>query len=168
MIRIIVYPVIAFLVFVIDYNIIYNKDFLITPIYTIFNISVAIFFAYYLTQKKNDERKLKETAENIINKIQNIISDDYLYNINEGTNKRKLLMMHRQIGNKMFLLNSVKNELKLSPEITYIKNTFQDYRNFVGEHINNIDYLSNSEDILMKLIGLIDDKLDEIIVKLYK
>lgn len=46
-------------IILIIYNLLYNGDFFKIPLYALVNIIIAVLFAYYLTQLKNDERKKK-------------------------------------------------------------------------------------------------------------
>lgn len=150
------------------YNIKYNTSFFQAPIYTILNLIVAVFFAYFLTQRKNDERKLKEKAENLIDKIQIVINDKRFVHITSKEDIEFLLMMQRSISNRVEILIGLKDKLIFPKEIEYIKENFTSYKEIIGNHFQDVDYLSKSEKDLYNKIMLIDSKLDEMRIKLYQ
>lgn len=149
------------------YNFKNNSTFFDIPVYTILNLIVATFFAFYLTQKKQDERKFKETAERLIYKIQNTISSEKMYRIKNEKDIEDLKLTHRTISNRIETLDKLKDKLNYKKEIEYIKDKFKTYRELFGNHINDVNHLTNSERDLFNFIELIDNKLDEILLSLF-
>lgn len=150
------------------YNIKSYVKFFETPLYSILNLLVAVIFAYFFTQKKNDERKLKENAENLINKIQVKLNDPRAYKILSKEDANHLKIIQRDVDNIINILDSVKEKLNSVDEINYIKSNFLSYTEISGNHIEDIDYLVKSEKDLLNKITLIDNKLDFIKINFYK
>lgn len=162
--------VLLFLVFIIILaicNIKHNEDFFKIPLYNILNLFIAVVIAYYLTQRKNDERKLKEKAEELIDKIQNKLNSGQAYNITSSEDIAYVLLMHRSISNWLRLLEKLKDKLKFKNELAYINENFRSYKEFIGNHVSDLDYLSKSRKELENYILLMDNKLDEIKISMY-
>ena len=149
------------------FNIKHNDNFFEISLYNVLNLVIAVAIAYYLTQRKNDERKLKEKAEEIVEKIQIKLNDGQAYNINSDEDIAYVLLMHRSISNWIRLLDSIKEKLKFETEVNYISENYKNYKEFIGNHINDIDYLAKSRKELENYILLIDNKLDEIKISMY-
>lgn len=150
------------------YNVKNNTDFFDAPIYTIINILVAVFFAYYLTQRKTDERKLKEKAECIIDKIQLAINDERSYKITSKNDVDFLKIKQRTVSNQIEVLSTLNDKLKFTEKIMYIRDRYVEYKELTGNHIEDIEHLTKSETDLLNKILLIDNKLDEMKIDLYK
>lgn len=150
------------------YNGITNKEFWNMSLYNILTLLVAVVVAFYFTQKNNDIRKTKEKAENIFEKIQDIINQDKYYRIDEKTDERELNMMKRTVNNKLKLLEKESSIINNDSEMKYLREKFDEYRAFIDDHINDKKYLEKSEIELKKILNLMDDKIDEIRLKLYK
>lgn len=150
------------------YNFKTNTLFLIAPAYTILNLLVAVVFAYYLAQRKNDERKLKEKAEDLIDKIQIAINDERSYRVTTKQDVDCLKIRQRTISNQIDILFSLKDKLSCTGNIEYIKEKYIEYKELTGNHIEDLEYLTKSEKDLLNKILLIDNKLDEMKMDLYK
>ena len=138
----------------------------------VMTILVAVGIAFWATQRKNDQRKMKEEAERIIEKIQSFVSSDCFINIpSDGdteTIQRNINAYNRKINNYISILNEYGQLLSFSDETDYIQKTFEEYKSTVGNHINNPDYLSDSSIDFERMSANINNKCEEIIVKLYK
>lgn len=128
---------------------------------------VAVVIAYYFTKSDNKITKKREIIESILDKIQFQINQPKYYKLKE-TDEKDLYMMKRAINNKIALLENSAKRIKISTDIKYIKEKFNDYRSLIDEHITDKDYLVKSEKELRKMLMLIDDKIDEIKLKLYE
>ena len=136
--------------------------------YNISTIIIAIFLAFMFTQKKNDERKLKEIAERLITMIQQLIGDERFYKIKSKEDINFIRIQIRTVSNKIACLEGIEQKLYIKDEIVYIKKIFNDYEEIFGAYINDSDCLEKSENIFLNKILLIQSKCDSIIVKLYK
>ena len=150
------------------YNLIIQKSsFFNMSLFEITSLSVAVLVAYYFSQKKNDERKLKEEAANIIAKIQKIINSDEASKINCECDVVILVRLQRNISNKIDILQKMAKRLGCQDDMDYISGKFKEYREFTGEKMADINYLHESENQLKNMLSCIDDKCDYIKLLLY-
>lgn len=149
-------------------NMLFYDKFFEIPIYNLLNLGIAILFAYYFVQKKNDERKLKEIVENIINKIQATVADEASSNFSNPIDTKKILQILRTTNNKIQILIDLEDDLNINDDVEFIKRNFNKYRELIGSNIYNIKILQSKEKELKKQLRLIENKCDELKVKLYK
>ena len=132
---------------------------------------MAIVVTFYLVQKKNDERKIKEKLEDVLSKFQLIILSPTAL-LKNNFNQNEILLVVRTANNKLNLLTKYveKYELKeLTKEIEYIADKYNEYRVFIGDNLRDEEYLKNqkAKDNVQRLLSCIDDKCDEIKLCLY-
>ncbi len=156
------------LIILVIYNIRNNSNFYDTPIIYILNLLVAVIFAYYLTQKKSDTRNFKQEIENIVDKIQIIVNNPRLVNITSSEDVSYILAMHRTLSNKILILEENEKALNISEDIKVVREKFERYRELIGNHSEDIEYLSKSSNDITSIISIIDDRLDKIRISLYK
>lgn len=150
------------------YNTKHNPQFFSASSTQVVTLIVALVVAFWATQFKNDERKQKEHAESIINKLQQIVSDESFVIINEDSNTQDILMRNKKISNCITILKKYADNLSFKSDAEYIENEFKEYRSLVDEKIKDLDYLSKSESMLRKYAENIDSKCDSITFNLYK
>lgn len=150
----------------------YREEFLKISIGQVLTILVAICIAFWATQRKNDQRKMKEKAERIIEKIQCCVSSESFINVpidgDDETNRQKINSYNRKINNYINILKEYGELLSFTNEADYIQKEFESYRSTIGNHINNPDYLSDSSIDFERISANINNKCEEIIVELYK
>lgn len=100
--------------------------------------------------------------------IKNTISESSVCKIDPTMDKSIITMRNRDIGNKMDLLERYKNEFGFSEDFDGAKKQFEEYRSTIDNHIDDLDYLSKSELELKRPITLMDNKIFEAMLKLYK
>lgn len=149
------------------YNICTNNKFWEASAVNCLTIGVAIVISYYLVQKQNDRRKQKDIVLDLIMKIQALISQRSAYDF-EGQDTSEITMRLRDLNNKVHILEAVKDRFQISNEVEFIRNKYDEYSNFIGDNIGNLDYLLQSQRVLKRPIELIDSKLVEIALKLYE
>ena len=161
--------IIIAIIVLIYYNLKNNNlsDFLIAPLYSLVTVLVAIVFAFFFTQRKNDERKVKENAELLLDKIQHIISDERFCVIQKKEDVDFLLIQIRALSNKIDCFKKIQGKLGITKEINYIIAVFNQYEEYIGNHNTDILHLANSYTDLHNKIVLIDDKCDHIKIQLY-
>lgn len=152
---------------------IYNngwKDFIKMNAYEIVTIAIALLVTYYLTERKNDIRKLNNKIENICNNMQVYLREEYGITPSKK-NKEKVLMNIRYISNKIHILEKLSEKNKeIKDSISYIKKEHKKYIEFVDDNFDQEDIYfqeENRREKLKSIINNIDNKLDEIIVYLY-
>lgn len=159
---------ILLLIGVIIYNIIKNTNFFQASIIEIITLLVAIFLSYVFTEKNSNERRLKEALEVIIEKTQMKLNMNVLVKINNEEDLRQVRIIKRSLENNFTLLKENSECFKIKEDIEYIIQQLENYNSIIDNHINDIEHLSNAEVDLNRYILLIDDKLNQVRVKLYK
>lgn len=129
---------------------------------------IALFFAFIATQHINDERNYKQKAVQVIEKLQNTVGNESFYAFSSEENyKKQITITNRKISNYLSIMSKYSERLKFNREIDYINGEFEEYKEFVSEHICDFDYLLKSEMNLRRLSENIDSKCDEIIQLLF-
>lgn len=144
-----------------------SESFLKLSAYNIITIFLALVVAFVFNQRKNDERKAKEKAEEIIEKIQAIVTSEEFCNITENTEENVLLLLGRTLNNKVELLLTCSEHIGLRDEISYVQKEIAGYRELIGNHINDLGYLAKSGLEIRRYSQNIDDKCDYIKISLY-
>jgi|GEM_PF-1171983 hypothetical protein len=149
-----------------------NDDFFKASLVQCLPLLFTIFIAFLATQYKNDFRKYKEHAERIIFKLQDLVTNEkfFLFSANDNKEEREkeINTTNRKIGNYINILSEYSKPLNIEEEIEYIKNEFLSYKEKIGDHIKDFEYLSKSDKELLKHSENIDTKCEYIILKLYK
>lgn len=157
---------IPFLIFV-GYNIKTNVKFWEASAVNCITIGIAIVFSYYFAQRQNDRRKRKDVILNLISKIQALVGQDDMYDFS-AQEKNQIIMRNRDLNNRIHILESIKKDFSISGEVSFIREKFDEYNTFIGEHIEDMNYLRQSKQTLKRPIELIDIKLTEMALKLYQ
>lgn len=145
-----------------------NLKFFQVSLYEIMYLAVIVYITVYLVDKYANKRLVKESAIAILDKLEYLINDVNSYKISDQTDKDRVLMIQRQFKNKISILKRHENILGIKKEIEYIDNQYVLYCEFVGSHIDDFYYLKKSEKDLLKYLNLIDTKIDEIKIQLYR
>jgi len=154
------------------YNLYHSTRFLEASATQILTLLIALYIAFWANQYKNDLRNAKGHVERILLNLQQIVvsdcfctfpADGDLTSIQKATN-----IMNRKIANYLRVLKEYGKTLKFSQQIEYIENQFVEYKNKVGEHISDLDYLSKTESEFRKIAENINSKCEDIILLLYK
>lgn len=145
-----------------------RSKFLETSLSSCITLLVAIIISYLYSQKENNKRKQKDILLDLMMSIKNTISESSVCKIDPTMDKSIITMRNRDIGNKMDLLERYKNEFGFSEDFDGAKKQFEEYRSTIDNHIDDLDYLSKSELELKRPITLMDNKIFEAMLKLYK
>jgi len=144
------------------------SNFFEAPLYTIINIFIAIFFAYFMTQYKNDTRRKKEIVESIVNKLLADFCDKRMYCITCESDITHIRITQRSIANRINLLKEYEKEFKIADDIKYISDNYQLYWDTISNHITDLEHLKKSENDLLNIVTKAKNRLEKIIVYLYK
>lgn len=136
------------------------------PFYSLIQIMIAIVVTYYLAQRKTDQRKLKDVLSNLIEKLSKDINDDRMYIIKNDDDLKNIRIRQRSIFNKLYAIKEF-NEFNIKNDIEYCIKEFNEYWDFISEHMDNLEYLINNSVTLNMHISNIDSKLDQIQISLY-
>ena len=149
------------------YNAVNNKDFWVLSLSQGLTLSIAIIIAFYASQFRNDERKLKEITEKLLYKLQKYINSEIFVDVGEFE-KREVLTNNKKISNVIDSISKCSSSFHIKDDLNYIKDEFKEYKSFVGDHIEDKEYLKKSKAEYQKIASNIDSKCDSIIISLYK
>ena len=96
-----------------------------------------------------------------MDKVQILINDPRLVNFSSEEDVQYAIMMHRTVSNKIQILEDNKEILNISSDIKVIRDKFNQYRDLVGNHNNDLEYLSKG------MTSIIDDRIDKIRISLF-
>jgi len=148
-----------------------NPSFWETSITQILTLLIAVFIAFWATQRKNDERRIKDEIERIIVKIQTVTSDPafYSFTINDNPEEaqKKVSMTIRMLKNCTAVLLEYSKYIKIKDNVQYIDEQIRGYNDFISVHFWDLEYLSKSEAHLRKYSENINSKCDYIILDLF-
>ena len=143
------------------------KDYFSIPFYAIINITIAIYFAYFLTQHRNDMRKKKEIAQDIIEKVLIDLTSEKMYVIFDEDALKYISIKQRSVKNRLDMLKEYEKSFCIKEDIKYINDNINMYWDFVSNHIHDLEYLKKSEGDLLKYITNSINRLEKMVVQLY-
>lgn len=155
--------------FSVYYNIkcINNSDFMKTSFTSCLTLIIAIVVSYYFVKRNQDERNQKEIYLHLIEETKKIIKDGDLVRIKDDTDINLILMKKRDLNNCVALLNRYAHKFEVEKEMVFVKDKLKEYAEIIGNHQGDVEYLTKSEIELRRPIELIDNKLEEIMMKLF-
>lgn len=150
----------------------FNMDvlnFFTTDLSNIGTIIIAIFFAYYFVEQKNDIRKQKEVIESDVKKLKELLYDDEIYTINlrKSRNSLKRRIKIKKIINFFAFLKIYENKFGYKDDMKEVEKKFKEYRLLSEFMIQNNVYSEKNSSKLLMYIEIIDDKLEKIIHRIY-
>ncbi len=160
---------IAFIVGLAIYNIITNqKSFFTFPIKDLITVLMAIIVSYYLSHKKNDKRKLKEEADDVVEKIQKITIILRDCDIMDAEMQPKILVLIKNIKSKFMILDAVADKVGIAEEIAYCLDKLEKYEKLLASEPTNRQGLLALQAKAYDYLSDIDNHLDEVQIKLYQ
>lgn len=148
---------------------------LIDTIIHFFELLVTIVIGYYLmysfTKKDNKIIKQKEIVEKLITKTQNYIYEDCITNIKKETilnNELILNMQIRKISNHIKYLKKFSDDFDYSDLIDDADKNFFKFKENISKMREDKEFNCKSFNNLTRLINLVDNKLEEILVRIYE
>ena len=142
----------------------------------------AVFIiSYYFTIKKQDYEKKIDTYESIIEKMQKKLSEDpariHSLTMQGANNKasekfkfynKQVLSYFRELNNYLDLLVKYRGDLNIKEDLDFIKNHIEEYKEKVTDDLfDDNQTIRQVSSYIRKQVGLIDNKLDEIRLKLH-
>ncbi len=143
-------------------------NFLNVSIGQVMTVAIAIYFAFYLTQRNNDVRVQKEVYRKILEAVQEIAADKDNYVIDENTDIKILTMTKRSLNNYIGILKRYSVEMGVQERIDKVARYVDEYAVFLGNHLDDKEYLSKSEAELRRPLELINIETIEVMMELYK
>lgn len=129
---------------------------------------IAVLLAFWATNYINKQDKQKNHVERLVVQIQCTVIEESFYKISLESDVKKMNIGNRKISNAVNVLKTYSTMFDFEEEIKYIEKEFAEYKRFTGEKISDLDYLSKSENTLIKYAENINSKCDQVILKLYK
>ena len=154
---------IAFAVF----NYCNNEKFFDASLVNIITIGTALFVSFFLVQRKTDERKQKDILLDLFRKLQSVTESEKVYKF-DGQSKEIITMRNRDINNKISILEKVDQKFIKKEDIDFIRKKFDEYSGFIGDHIEDIPYLSKSEKELRRPLELINNCITEMMIGMFE
>ena len=158
---------VAVLIFLVIYNSFKFDRFLEASLSSCLSIACVIGVSYFLVQNQTDKRRKKEILLRLLTSIQDLVTDRDAYIISATTTKESMTMRNRRINNHLQILKEHSNEFGIQEEVLYVQEKFKEYEELIGDHIEDMNYLMNSQKELQRPLDLINTKLFEIMFCVY-
>lgn len=129
------------------------------------------FFLYFLTKRDAKIEKKKEFVEKLVTKVQEYIKDAEIMEINKeiiNGNNLTLNLKLRKINNHISYLKDLAKGLGYEKLINNISEKFHEYKTEIFRMKEDNDFGKKSFNNLTRIIYLVDDGLEEILVEMYK
>ena len=150
------------------YNVKEQKaDFFEASVVDCITILVAVVISYYLVQRQNNYQRQKDIISDMVLKMQVSFEQKELYDFC-GQDKQTITMRNRGLNNRIHILETLAEEFNIVTEVDFVRHHFDEYSDFIGNHIENMEYLCQSQNELRRPVESISQKLIEIAVHLYK
>ena len=149
------------------YNHFTNPDFWVLSAANCLTLLVAVIVSFFLVQRKADKNNQKDALVKLLYAIQSVVGDKATYVITTDTDSNTLTMRKRQLNNYVSLLNNHADAFGISKEAAFISEKVDEYSSIIGNHIDDLSFLSQSTKDLRRPLELIDTKVYETIFNLY-
>ena len=159
---------VALVIGLLVYNIIKNEQFFEASFSTCLSLLAVIGISFFLSQRLTDKRKQRDIMLKVVESLEILVADSRLYKITMETTEEEILMRNRAISNRISILAQCPNRVGIDEQVRFIQEKFKEYEDFVGNHIKDRTYLTQSEKELRRPIELIDHKTYELMLKLYE
>lgn len=147
------------------YNAFVNPKFWEIQIGQVLTLYVAIVVSYALVQWRNTDSHKNEKIDDLVYKIQVMISDENLMKADSDSSQQLNLMIHRSIAKKIQYVKD-SNVKEIEQEVSEIESNFTILRELYSNHMKDQEYLDKSTYEINNRIKLIDDSCDSIHMKL--
>lgn len=148
-----------------------TTEFFEVSIAQILTLLVAIVIAFWATQRKTDERRIKEQIEKVVIKIQTEVSaSSFVTFSSDDTSEevqKRITMTTRKLKNAIEILHAYSKLFDIAKDVSYIEEQLREYDDCVSVKVGDLDYLSKSESHLRMFAENINSKCDHIILQLY-
>ena len=141
----------------------------------VLTLLVAVMLSFLFVQwkaekdrEKADKREQKEAAIRLLGAMQELIADKAAYEVSKNEDVQVLTTIKRRLSNYIKILEEHSAGFGLDREIEFIKEKFNEYDSFIGNHMSDVAYLEKSSCDLRRPLDLIDYKIYEMIFILHK
>lgn len=137
------------------------------PFKDLVNIFVISAVIYWFVEYKNDKRSQKLFMESIAKRIIFETSESCMYQIKNKRDVRHNLILCRIIYNELEILEKCQDEFEYKEDLKYCKEDFKGYWDILSENVHDIKLLQEKENDLENQLGLVINKTETIMKKLY-
>lgn len=149
------------------YNLIKNTDFFDASMSSLISIVAVLLISYYLTQRKNDDRRKLENVDRLLTKIQEELKNKEICDASSEEKIEQALILQRSLGNKLKYYMDYCNE-KEKRDAKYMFEEFKRVRELYGNHMNDSEYIRKSKGDFKNILTKIDDKCEELHLLIFK
>ncbi len=148
-------------------NAVNNTKFWEFNVFNGFTMLWSIGVSFLLTRFFSRQQRHADIIVKIIQELITNIDESKTCNIStaEGTNQL-ILMQNRQMRQQINLLNQYAKKFGFEKDLQLIAKEFDEYEQFISDHISDLEYLSKSRNELSRPIKLMREQLYSIIMKL--
>ena len=139
-----------------------SPEFLKASFVDIITIILAVFIAYYLTEKNNSKRRRNDCIDHIILEIEEMINDEIIFSIN-----KRALQHQGSCANRIKYIKEAGFS-DIQEEIDFISEKFDEIRNLYSNHCQSKESLKTVIIDFEKHREQICDKCNKIRVEMYK
>ena len=144
-----------------------NESFWEMSFSTGLSIIIGIWISFLLTQRQTDIRKKKDALCDLMKSIQDIVTNEDAYLIDDRITQESLTMRKRDLNNQLGILKKYGSEFGLDDDIRFIEEKAQEYQQIIGDHITDRAHLAKCALELQRPLNLIEARLFDMILKLY-
>ncbi len=137
-------------------------------VFQVLSLLFVLYITYFLSQRRNDERRKIDIVDKMIFKIQEDVVKSELINYKSEEDKSMALLLQKSIANRLEYLNDSKIGSDIKGELEYIIAEVEKMREFYGSHMNDEEYMKKSSNDFRKYIVNISDKCNLMHIKLYE
>lgn len=131
------------------------------------SILIGVWVSFLLVQRQTDLRKKKDALCELMKSIQDIVTNEDAYLIDNGITQQSLTMRTRDLNNQIGILEKYGGDFGLDDDIRFVKEKANEYSQIIGDHLTDVDHLSKSALELQRPLNLIEARLFDMILKLY-
>lgn len=143
-----------------------NKEFWQVDVTSGFSIIWAVCFSFLATQIFDRQQKKTEIILHLFSAFQSAISEDKTCKFSVNDDGAQILMQKRQINQQLTLLEEYANKFGVKKDVEFLRQKFDEYDQFVSDHINDLQYLSKSCNELSRPIKLMNSRTYKAMLKL--
>lgn len=145
-----------------------NDQFFEISMSTCISIIVVLLVSYWLTNNSQDERNQKEIYLRILEKVVVLVNDPIMFKVDEKTDIFLILMKKRELNNTVTLLKEYSKKFNVENELISIDEKVQEYADLIGNHQDDLLFLSRCEKDLRRPLELIENKVYEAMMKVFE
>ena len=166
--RVIVFGGCALIIALGVYNFRNNTDFLNASFVNCFSLFVAICISYVFVQRRADEKNQKDIFLRLLQAMQAEVNERKAYHIELSDDIREMTMRKRTLNNYVKIMGTYADKFGVEEEACFIRERIDEYSELLGNHLMDLQFLSESENDLWRPLNLVNDKLYDTMLKLFQ